>query len=104
MTDSAGSKPDEETASSGRSREVVVPLRVYKAVTVFSTLFSVILVVGGFMVLDTATQRTTLALSDINPLFALAGLAMIAAGSVLYAFSSRFRAPGMGNAKERSDE
>lgn len=97
---------EESPGSSGSdgSREVIVPLRVYKAVIVFSTMFSVFLVVGGFIVLDTATQRATLSLSEINPLFGLLGLAMIAGGGALYAFASRFRAQGMGNAKERPDE
>lgn len=97
---------DERSASepSEGSREVVVPLRVYKAVTVFSTMFSVFLVVGGFLALDAATKRANLDLADINPLLALVGLAMIGGGGALYAFSSRFRARGMGNAKERTDE
>lgn len=86
------------------SRDVVVPLRVYKAVTVFSTLFSVILVVGGFLLLDAATNQAQAQLSNVDPILALLGLACIAGGGMLYAFASRFRARGMGNAKERTDE
>lgn len=97
-------RPADEPTETRGSREVVVPLRVYKAVTVFSTMFSVFFVVGGFIALDTATQRATVSLSEVDPVLAVLGLAMIAAGSVLYAFSSRFRARGMGNAKERTDE
>lgn len=91
-------------APARRTREVEVPLRVYKTVTVFATLFSVTLVVGGFIVLDAATQRTQLELEEINPLLALVGLAMIVAGAALYAFSTRFRARGMGKPKESGDE
>jgi hypothetical protein len=42
---------DESAASSRRfgAREVVVTLRVYKVVTVFSTLIAVVFVVGGFL-------------------------------------------------------
>ena len=91
--------------SSGRAaREVEVPLRVYKTVVVFSTLFAVVLVVGGFVVLDVATQRARLALSDVDPVLALLGLAMLVAGAVLYAFATRFRARGMGKPKDAGDE
>ena len=103
-TDGPDSDAEQSTVSSDGSREVIVPLRVYKAVIVFSTMFSVFLIVGGFIVLDVATRRATLSLSEINPLLGLLGLAMIAAGGALYAFATRFRARGMGNAKERPDE
>jgi hypothetical protein len=87
-------------------RSVVVPTRVYKAVTVFSTLFAVVTVVGGFIVLDVATKRASVALSEVDPLAALAGVALIATGAVTYAFSTRFQAAGMGNgnAKDDTDE
>jgi hypothetical protein len=94
--------PGPETGSGTRS--VVVPDRVYKAVTVFSTLFAVVAVVGGFVMLDVATQRATLALSEADPVLALAGVGLIVAGAVTYAFSTRFRADGMGNAKDDTDE
>jgi hypothetical protein len=54
-------------------RSVVVPDRVYKSVTVFSTLFAVVTVVGGFIVLDAATKRASVALSEVDPLLALLG-------------------------------
>ncbi|WP_440008836.1 DUF7315 family membrane protein [Halomicrococcus sp. SG-WS-1] len=86
------------------AREVVVPLRVYKAVTVFSTLFAVATVVGGFIVLDVATNRARASFEEMNVPLALAGLALIVAGSVVYAFSTRFRAEGMGKPKDDSNE
>lgn len=90
----------------GRGREVVVPMRVYKAVTVFATLFAVVAVVGGFFLLDVATNQAQAPLSEIDPLVAVAGLGSIAAGGVVYAFASRFRARGMGKGKDkaRADE
>ncbi|WP_135851495.1 DUF7315 family membrane protein [Halorussus salinus] len=91
---------DEETGA----REVEVPLRLYKVVTVFSTLFAVAFVVGGFVVLDTATQRARLSLAEMNIALALLGVVMIAAGALVYAFATRFRAEGMGKPKEQSDE
>lgn len=104
--DSATSGPtDDRPGSSGRAaREVVVPLRVYKTVVVFSTLIAVALVVGGFAVLDVATRRARLPLSDVDPVLALAGLAMLVAGALVYAFSTRFRARGMGKPKDEGDE
>ncbi|PSQ00271.1 hypothetical protein BRC92_12825 [Halobacteriales archaeon QS_4_69_31] len=82
----------------------MVPDRVYKTVTVFSTLFAVVAVVAGFVVLDEATDRASVALSEVDPLLALLGVGLIVAGAVTYAFSTRFRAEGMGNAKDDTDE
>jgi len=96
----------DDTQSDGetRAREVEVPLRLYKVVTVFSTLFAVAFVVGGFIVLDTATQRARLSLAEMNLPLALLGVVMIAAGALVYAFATRFRAEGMGKPKEQPDE
>lgn len=76
---------------------------MYKTVTVFSTLFAVGAVVLGFVLLDRATQRATAAPEDVNALVALLGLGSIAAGAVVYAFSTRFRARGMGKPKDEAD-
>ena len=86
------------------SRDVVVPIRVYKTVTVFSTLFAVVCVVGGFLVIDEATDRATLPASEIDPLVALVGIALIVVGAATYAFSTRFRTAGMGKSKDDADE
>jgi hypothetical protein len=106
-TDESNDDSDARAPDSGGSegaREVEVPLRLYKVVTVFSTMFAVAFVVGGFVVLDTATQRAQLSFSELNLPLAVLGVAMVAAGAVVYAFSTRFRAEGMGKPKERSDE
>jgi heme A synthase len=86
------------------SRDVVVPLRLYKTVTVFSTLFAVVFVLAGFILLDVATDRATAELSEIDPLLAILGLVSLVAGAGIYAFSTRFRAEGMGKSKDESDE
>ncbi|WP_336345074.1 DUF7315 family membrane protein [Halalkalicoccus ordinarius] len=96
------SEPSPERSDDDRS--VVVPMRVYKAVTVFSTLFAVVGVVGGFVLLDVATDRAQADLAQIEPLVALGGLALIVASAVTYAFSTRFQAAGMGNAKDGEAE
>jgi len=94
----AGAETDQaETAGSddaGR-RDVVVPLRVYKSVTVFSTLFAILAIVIGFATLDAATNRGMASVSAIDPLLALLGLGAILFGAVVYAFSTRFRTEGM---------
>ncbi|WP_443984537.1 DUF7315 family membrane protein [Halorientalis litorea] len=96
---------DDTAASDGDgSRDVEVPMRVYKAVTVFTTLFSVFAVVGGFILLDSATNRATASLSEINAPLALVGIGLIVAGAAAYAFSTRFRAAGMGKSKDDTDE
>ncbi|WP_336363163.1 DUF7315 family membrane protein [Halalkalicoccus salilacus] len=96
------SEPPSE--GSNDDRNVVVPLRVYKAVTVFSTLFAVIGVVVGFVLLDVATDRAQADLAEIDPLVALGGLALIVASAMTYAFSTRFQAARMGNAKDDEGE
>lgn len=92
--------PEEER---GR-RDVEVPLAVYKRVTVFSTLFAVVCVVGGFVLVDEATNRARAPVDEIEPLVALAGVALILVGAGTYAFATRFRAEGMGNAKDESGQ
>ncbi|MFB6083895.1 MAG: hypothetical protein ABEJ94_06600 [Halorientalis sp.] len=79
-------------------------MRVYKAITVFTTLFAIVTVVGGFVVLDSATNRATASLSEIKPVAALFGVGLILAGAAAYAFSTRFRAAGMGKSKDDTDE
>jgi hypothetical protein len=88
----------------GGGRDVLVPLRVYKAVTVFSTVFAVVLVLGGFVLLDAATDRATAPIDEIDPLVLIVGLAAIAGGAAVYAFGTRFRAEGMGTPKNDPDE
>ena len=102
--ESSGSTTPERRADGDDSRSVVVPTVIYKRVTVFSTLFAVFAVVGGFLLLDVATDRATAELTEIDPLVALAGVGLIAFGAVTYAFSTRFQAGGMGNAKDETDE
>lgn len=104
--DAPADEDREPADSAGRfgAREVVVPLRVYKVVTVFSTLIAVVLVVGGFLALDAATRRASLPASEIDPFLAVLGLAAIAGGGLVYAYASRFRAPGMGTSKNGDDQ
>lgn len=99
MDDTNGSEQ-----ASGDS-DVIVPLSVYKIVTVFSTLIAGAAVVVGFAVLDTATQRAQAPVDEINIPLALLGIGMIIAGSAIYVFSTRFRTAGMGmgNAKDDGD-
>ena len=69
---------DETVADDAATRrDVVVPLRVYKTVTVFSTLFAVLSVVGGFILVDTATQRASAPASEIDVPIAVLGLGLI---------------------------
>ena len=104
---------------SGR-RDVEVPLRLYKTITVFSTLIAVFGVVFGFVLLDAATLQVSLlrravvgALGVVGVVpdgdllsaaFAGAGLASIGLGAAVYVLGTRFRARGMGKSQEDSDE
>jgi hypothetical protein len=74
---------------------VIVPLPIYKTVTVTATLLAVIAVVGGFVLLDTATDRGRAAPAEVDAVLALAGLGAIVAAAAVYAFGTRFRAEGM---------
>ncbi len=101
------------------SRDVVVPMPLYKTVTVFSTLLAVVGVVGGFVLLDAAVMSGGVVRVAVNallsvggvrvspsvwaslqPVFAVGGLLAIALGAAVYVLGSRFRAEGMG----RDDE
>lgn len=104
--------PSEEGASANGDRRstrpddryVVVPMRLYKTVTVFSTLLAVVAILAGFVLLDRGTQRATAGAEDVSlPVVAL-GLAFIVGGSAVYAFSTRFRAEGMGKPKDDTGE
>ncbi|WP_336002533.1 DUF7315 family membrane protein [Halorientalis halophila] len=106
-SDEAGDDPASDGSSADESddaRGVEVPMRVYKAVTVFTTLFAIITVVGGFVLLDSATNRATASLSEIRPVAALLAIGLILVGAAAYAFSTRFQAAGMGKSKDDTDE
>lgn len=94
----------DDDRSGWRERDVVVPIRLYKTVTVFSTLIAMVCVILGFAVIDVATNRARAPIEDVNVAGALAGLALIAFGGAVYAYGGRFRASGMGNSKDRGDE
>ncbi|MFA9517657.1 hypothetical protein ACERIT_10645 [Halopenitus sp. H-Gu1] len=101
-------------------REIVVPLRLYKTITVFSTLIAVVTFVFGFMLIDAATLQVSLLRTAIATLLsvggfslsadlltaglALAGVSSIVFGSAVYILGTRFRAQGMGKPQEGSDE
>ncbi|WP_435345565.1 DUF7315 family membrane protein [Haloarchaeobius sp. HRN-SO-5] len=86
------------------SREVEVPLRLYKTITVFTTMLAMTAVIAGFVVLDSATNRATADLDEVNLLLALFGLGLIVVGAATYAFSTRFRTAEMGKSKDDSGE
>ena len=103
-TDATENAEGASTAERSGARDVVVPLELYKVVTVFSTLIAVVLVVGGFFALDAATRRATLPPSEVDPVLTVVGLLAIVGGGVVYAFASRFRTRGMGKDKDDADE
>lgn len=101
-------------------RDVVVPTRLFKLVTVATTLLAVPTVVLGFMFLDAATLQTSVARatvlfvvnwlglpveeSVVSILLGFVGIGLIVLGAGIYIVGSRFRAAGMGNAEEDTDE
>lgn len=93
-----------EATAGSSGREVVVPLRLYKTITVFSTLIAVVSILAGFVILDRATQRATVSPEDINLVLALLAVGLIVGGSAVYAFSTRFRTAEMGKSKDATDE
>jgi hypothetical protein len=119
-TSSPETAENTETTSRGGRRDVVVPMRLYKTVTVFSTLIAVVGVVLGFMLLDAATLNVSflggairgafafvgLSVDDgiLSTALAVVGLASIAFGAGVYTLGTRFRAQGMGKSQEDSNE
>jgi len=117
--DSEPATPDTESTKSGR-RDVVVPMRLYKTITVFSTLIAALSILIGFILLDAATLEVSvlrgvivaaIGVVGITPdqsllsgLLGVVGLSLMALGSGVFILSSRFRADGMGNAQVDSDE
>ena len=95
-------------------------MRLYKTVTVFSTLIAVATVVAGFFLLDAATLQVSflrtiiagglravgLSVSTgvLSTVLAVVGLVVIAFGAGVYTMSTRFRAEGMGKSQEDADE
>lgn len=95
---------DASRNASRPGREVVVPLHLYKIVVVVSTLIAIASVVAGFLLLDAATRRASAPPSEVDPALTIIGLGAIATGAVVYAFGTRFTAPGMRKAKDTDDE
>ena len=123
---SADAGGDDDAVVRAGGRDVLVPMRLYKTVTVFSTLIAVVCVVGGFVLLDAATgsggivralaglvlvgglgadpAAVSSAFRALAPAFAVGGLAVIGLGAGVYIVGSRFRARGMGNSQDDTDE
>lgn len=93
-------------------------MRLYKTVTVFSTLIAVVSVVFGFLLLDAATLQVGIfrrlttwmfgiaglqpATGTLDVLLALAGLGAMAFGAGVYVLGTRFRTQEMGKSQEDS--
>jgi hypothetical protein len=110
---------DADEPRRGADGDVVVPMELYKVVTVFSTLIAVFCVVFGFILLDAATLNTSVmrrglvglfAAAGVTPdegvfeiAFALAGIALIGVGAGTYVLGTRFRTEGMGSPKNDAE-
>jgi hypothetical protein len=123
-TDTTQSSSDSATtaAPTGRRgrRDIEVPMRLYKTITVFSTLIAVVTVVAGFLLLDAATLQVSflraiiagalgavgLSVSTglLSTVLAVVGLLVIGVGAGVYTIATRFRAEGMGKSQEDADE
>jgi hypothetical protein len=120
-TDEGSTSPSTASADSRRGRrDIEVPMRLYKTITVFSTLIAVVTVVAGFLFLDAATLqvsflRTVIAgvldavglsvpTGVLSTLLAVVGLVVIGFGAGVYTLATRFRAEGMGKPQEDADE
>ena len=110
-----------QPTSEGRGRrDIEVPMRLYKTITVFSTLIAVVTVVAGFFLLDAATLQVSFLRAIIagglgavglsvptgvlSTVLAVCGLFVIAFGAGVYTIATRFRAEGMGKSQEDADE
>jgi hypothetical protein len=116
-TDAGSTGP---TGDSTGRRDIVVPMRLYKTVTVFSTLIATVCILAGFILLDAATLQVSVLRAVLLSVLArvgltvgqelfsvvlgIGGLSLMAVGTGVFVLASRFRAPGMGNPQEDSDE
>ncbi|ERH04553.1 MAG: hypothetical protein J07HR59_01689 [Halorubrum sp. J07HR59] len=114
--ESGGASEPTGVHESPSGREVVVPLSVYKVITVFSTLAAIVTFFLGFLLLDAATLQASilreliaLALGIIGIAFAdptltallsIGGLTSIVTGAAVYVLGTRFRAQGMGKPQD----
>lgn len=99
-------------------REVVVPMALYKRVTVFGTLVAIVTVLFGFMALDAAMYSRSFVRVNVmwvleqvglvtpagvlSAGFAVIGLALVVLGAWIYVLSTRFRTAGMGQVRDDS--
>ncbi|XVH30749.1 DUF7315 family membrane protein [Haloferacaceae archaeon DSL9] len=111
---------ERSTSDPNGGRDVVVPMRLYKTVTVFSTLIAAVSVLVGFTLIDAATLQisfvraligytfTTIGIPVAEDLLgavlATLGLLVIGFGAGVFILGSRFRTAEMGNSQEDSDE
>lgn len=98
---------------------IVVPMRVYKGITVFSTLVATALVVGGFFMFDAATRldnpirETTVwaigltgwtpTVGAVNVAFGLLGVGVLLLGAGSYVLGTRFKTTEMVDSEAKSD-
>lgn len=92
---------DEEAAA---RRHVNVPLPIFKAVTVFSTLFAVIAIIVGLGLIDRGTDRARAPVEELNLWMTFLGVALIVFGAAIYAFSTRFTPTERANDKGESSQ
>ncbi|MFT4890905.1 MAG: hypothetical protein ACI9YT_001826 [Halobacteriales archaeon] len=112
-----GESGSDDARAGGRGgREVVVPMALYKRVTVFGTLVAILTVLLGFVALDAALYSRSLVRVNVLWLldrvglavptgllsagFAVLGLALVVFGAWTYVLSTRFRTEGMGKPKD----
>ncbi|MCU4718342.1 DUF7315 family membrane protein [Halapricum hydrolyticum] len=98
---------------------VVVPMRVYKGITVFSTLVATALVVFGFFMFDAATRLDnpireaavwavgltgwTPAVGTVNVAFGLLGIGVLLLGAGSYVLGTRFKTAEMVESEDSTD-
>ncbi|QSG06599.1 DUF7315 family membrane protein [Halapricum desulfuricans] len=98
---------------------VVVPMRVYKGITVFSTLVATGLVVFGFFMFDAATRLDnpireaavwtvgltgwTPSVGATNVAFGLLGIGIIVLGAGSYVLGTRFKTAEMIDSERKRD-
>jgi uncharacterized membrane protein len=119
-SDTDTTQPTSEGTGRRGRRDIEVPMRLYKTITVFSTLIAVVTVVAGFLLLDAATLQVSFLRAIIagglgavglsvptgvlSTVLAVCGLLVIAFGAAVYTIATRFRAEGMGKSQEDADE
>lgn len=85
-------------------RHIDVPMPIFKAVTVFTTLFAVVAIIVALLLIDHGTDRARAPPDEVNVWVTVLGVVLIVLAAAVYAFSTRFTPAERANDKGGSSQ